>query len=1019
MLRPLRMRLLALSLPLVVFAGDAGFGASRQPGHGGEPPRAVVAAALQQVQFVPNLGQWDAEVRYAAFGDTLGWLHDDGFTLRLERWTPPASDAVRGPREQTGCVVRTRFLGAQVPTFTGQTELATRRHFFCGDRARWRADVPSQAQVTMAQVHPGIDVVYRSLPAGQRGPFEYDLVLAPHADLSRFVARCEGVEQLRIDATGRLRARLQGPDGEHELVQEAPVAWQETPTGRRPLAVSFRLLDEVTYGFVAHGLDPACVAVVDPGVVWGTFLGGGLTDSVNALRWREGVGVWVAGWASSTDFPTTPGAYRTTGGADGFVARLGDDGTTLQFATYLGGVRAEEVRGLDLGPGDTPTVVGYTQSADFPVTAGALQPTYRGGSLFLDVGDGFVTRLAATGNALLASTFLGGVFDDVAEAVSVDGAGAAIVAGWTSSPDFPSTPGAYQGAIAGVPGAQSDGFVAKVAANGQSLGYATFVGGSLNDQFVALDRDPVTGDALAAGWTLSVDYPTTAGAARPNFSGLVDGVVTRLAASGASLGFSTYLGGLESDYALCVTRAPDGTVWVGGTTNSANFPLSANALQGTPGGEKDGFVTQLPANGTALQYSTRLGGPGPDRVRALDVATLGVVAVGEAGVGFPLTLDAEQPVFGGGVLDAFLCHLTNGGTTLAYSTYLGGANQDALGCAVLSDGGVVVVGGWSFSADFPVAPAGYQPLLRGVEDGVVLKFDLVTTFGDGLAVTGEAVGAPTVVPPGAHELLGATLQNLTARELAVDSVRLLIAGAGQAPARVAALRVLREADGQPPVVVGGPVPVPVDDAEFAVALTGCLVPASGSIRVRVVADLVADPTGAASEFAVAVAGPDAWTLRALGAGGGPSVQVAAPGRASGQVLVLGALPGDADGDGQRTVVDVRRQIAWLGSSQPAIDCDGDGQLSTVDLVATREAVLGRATGFAAPAAVARGAWMTLRGCFPSNSLQASLGGRVLTIGTVTPREMTVLVAPDQLTGTQELVLSSAGRVVLNALVAVQ
>ena len=98
MLRPLRMRLLALSLPLVVFAGDAGFGASRQPGHGGEPPRAVVAAALQQVQFVPNLGQWDAEVRYAAFGDTLGWLHDDGFTLRLERWTPPASDAVRGPR---------------------------------------------------------------------------------------------------------------------------------------------------------------------------------------------------------------------------------------------------------------------------------------------------------------------------------------------------------------------------------------------------------------------------------------------------------------------------------------------------------------------------------------------------------------------------------------------------------------------------------------------------------------------------------------------------------------------------------------------------------------------------------------------------------------------------------------------------------------------------------------------------------------------------------------------------------
>lgn len=1046
MLRRARMRALALSLPLLlVIAGDSArdraattepaatpreAGAPTAPTAPGAPtapaPAATaVADTLAAVRFVPNQGQWASAVRYAVLGDTLGWLHDDGFSVRFERWDARAEGPHVRPRASTGGVVRTHFVGGAAPTFAAGVELPTRHNFFVGaDRDRWRADVPAYAGVVMRGVLPGIDVQFRPLPGGRRGAFEYDLLLAPGAELARFTARCEGVERLSIDADGRLRARLAGLDDDLaalDLVQEAPVAWQETPAGPRPLRVEFRLIDATTYGFTAVGLDPALAAVVDPGVVWGTFLGGGLTDSVNALRWREGVGVWAAGWASSTDFPVTAGAFRTTGGADAFVARLADDGASLVYATYLGGAQAEEIRGIDLGPNDTPTVVGYTRSPDFPVTAGALQATYRGGSPFLDLGDAFVARLSATGAALLGSTYLGGIFDDVGEDVVVDAVGNATVVGWSSSSDYPTTAGAYQTALAGVPGAQTDGFFTRVAANAQSLLFSTFVGGDLNDNFVALDRDAATGDWLATGWSMSGNYPTTPNVVRPSYSGLVDAVVTRLNANGTGVVFSTYLGAIDIDYGYCLSSAADGSVWIGGTTASPNYPLSLNAPQTTPGGGFDGFVTRLSANGQVILFSTRLGGPGPDRVRGVDAAAAGIAVVGEAGDGFPVTPGAVQDTFGGGMLDGFLTHLTNGGATLAYSSYFGGVGQDVLGSVELSNGGLAVLGGWSFSPDFPLVQPALQAQLRGVEDGVVLKFDFVATFGDGLVVTSDSPDDVVVVDGGERELLAARLHNLTARELVVDEVRVHVAGAGDAPARCGPLRLWRDEPGSAsqPLLVGGPAPLPGDDREVAIPLSGCVLAPGATIVLRVVADLAADPSGVSSEIAASIVAVESWTMHASGAGSGPEVRVVAPGRATGPVWTLGAIPGDVDGDGTRTAVDVRRQLAQPGATHRAGDCDGDGVVTALDAAATREALLGRATVFAPPTSAAAGSWLLLRGLFPDRALQATLSGQVLVQGRATPRELTLLVPTTLPPGLHEFVLSVGGRILVNTLVQVQ
>ena len=991
------------------------------------PMRSSPACAVP-LQFVPNRGQWDESVRFAAIGNTAGWLHDDGFTLRYERWSSPdgvsPGSGTRGgshtSREQTGCVVRTRFVGTAAPTFAMHDELPTHHHFLRGnDRRQWRRNVPAFARVAMSEVLPGIDVMFRPLANGSVGAFEYDLLLAPGAQLQGFVARCEGVESLHIDGDGALCARLSTPDGPAELRQQPPIAWQDTPTGRRPLRVAFRLLDATSYGFVAEGLDASLAAVVDPGVVWGTLIGGGATDSVRAIRWLPGVAVWAAGWSGSTDFPTTPGAFRTTGSADGFIARFRDDGTQLLDATYLGGSSNEEVRGLALGPDNSITVVGFTRSTNFPTTPSALLPTYSGSSPFLDVGDAFVSRLDSTGSTLLASTYLGGAFDDIAEAVDVDSLGNAVVVGWTSSPNFPVTPGCFQPALGGLSGIQSDGFISKLAANGQSLLWSTHLGGLGAEQLLAVDREPITGDVVVAGWSLGFNYPTTPGAYRTVSGGGLDGVVARVASDGQSLVFSTFVGGSEDDVLQALRVDPtDSTIWVGGFSLSADFPTTPGAPQTTLAGLTDAVLVHLPSTGQSLAFSTLLGGVGAEKLRGLDVNAVGVIVVGEAGAGFPVSPDAPQPLYAGGNLDGFTTFFSDGGASLAWSTYFGGADQDVFSCVELDAGGRALIGGWTFSTDVPIGTGGYQTTLRGVEDGCVMQVAVL----NGIEITSGSGSELSFDGPGSMDLLVARLRNRSLNQIAVDSVRVLVAGAGDAVARTAALRVLRSDPSRPTqaaVQVAGPITLLGDDREIEVALTGVTLAPDETALLTVVAEVVGQ-AGATIEVAAAVVDASAWRFRALGAAAGTALPIQGGGRIEGPIRVLGVLSGDADGDRGRTVVDVRRLIGRIGSSDAAVDCDGDGTITSIDAMAVREALLGRTTVFGVPSQWLRGTWTTMRLLAPNPvAVQATLGGLPLRVGRTTPREVTLQPTSAHATGMQRLLVTLAGRVLVDTLVDVQ
>jgi hypothetical protein len=978
-------------------------------------------ASVKQLQFVPNRGQWavpansDDQVRFAVLGDTTGWLHDDGYSLRLERWSQ--EDLHNPQRSCSGAIVRTRFVDAGTTEFVTGGEFATRHNFLSGGHQV--CNVPSFDSVTMRCVLPGIDVHLRALPSqpDAAGPFEYDLLLAPGAELSSFAAECEGVDHLRIDAEGRLVAAIKTPQGERELLQQAPIAWQVTENGKQAIEVSFRLLGAKRYGFVAESLDASLATVVDPGVIWGTFLGGGATDRIHDTKYLPGAGVWVGGWTGSTDFPTTVGAFQSTGVADGFVAKLSDDGQSLVFATYLGGSNSDQIRGIALAPDQTVTVVGFTNSPDFPTTAGAAQSVYAGGSFFLDVGDAFVSRISANGQSLLASTYAGGLHDDIAEDVELDATGDAIVVGWTSSGDFPVPAGGFQPALGGMPIAQSDGFVLGVSQTGQSFSFGTFLGGQSGEQLLGVDRDPATGDLAVAGWSLGADYPTTPSVVRPMSSGDIDCVLTRLSANASVAVFSTYMGGIGEDAAQAVEFASDGSVWIGGFTDSINYPATLSAPQQSLGGANDGFVTRISSAGQSLVFSTLLGGPGQDRVRDIDLAASGMMVVGEAGPGFPVTNDAVQAQFSSGMIDAFAVYLTNNGSTIVWSSYFGGVGQDSLQAVDFNDSGIAVIAGYSYSSDFPIAPGGYQSQLFGAEDGVVLQLDLLTDLGPAMRV--DPVSLPTieVVDSGEIELLEFDLTNVSDRTLVVDSVRVLVSGAGATSANVVDLRILRDdQDGGVTELVGGPRMASPGEETY-VPLSGVVLAGQSSTRFIVIATVEASDSS--FEVAAAIVDASAWQLHALGFGGGPTVSVSGLGRATGTVYVLGALAGDIDGSGMLDVVDVRRLASNLGTVNPTADTDGDGMVTPIDVAATTQAVLGRGTVFSVPSQISRNGWLLVRGLLPSSvSVQAVLGGRSLLIGCSMPRELSVRVAGDHPLGLQELVVTLDGQVAFNGLVEV-
>ena len=355
--------------------------------------------------------------------------------------------------------------------------------------------------------------------------------------------------------------------------------------------------------------------------------------------------------------------------------------------------------------------------------------------------DAFVTKLSAAGSTLVYSTYLGGSNIDQGFGITADGTGNAYVTGRTRSTNFP-TANALQPTFGG--GAfPYDAFVTKLNAAGSTLLYSTYLGGSGDDSGFGIAVDSA-GNAYVTGDTSSTNFPT-ANALQPTLGGTADAFVTKLNAAGSTLLYSTYLGGSSGDQGLGIAVDSAGNAYVTGGTNSTNFP-TVNALQPTTGDTADAFVTKLNAAGSTLLYSTYLGGSSGDQGYdiAVDSAGNAYVTGFTSSTNFPIA-NALQPTFGGGTIiyssDAFVTKLNAAGSTLLYSTYLGGRGDD-WGRGIAADGtGNAYVTGDTYSTDFPTVNA-LQPAFGG---GFTLNDAFVAKIGVTLATP--------VVPPAAPPLV--------------------------------------------------------------------------------------------------------------------------------------------------------------------------------------------------------------------------------------------------------------------------
>lgn len=691
--------------------------------------RRVAAGPLR---FEANRGQTDPRVRFLARGK--------GYTLFLTD-----TEAVFSLNaERNSAALRMSLGGARTPRrIAGAEPLPGKTHYIRGsDSSKWATDVPSFAKVRYEDVYAGIDLVYYGNPQ----QLEYDYVVAPGADPSAIRVQFTGAERMAIVDQGDLLLRV----AQRDVRQLRPVAYQRIGNVRREIPVRYELTADGAVGFELGDYDPTVSVVIDPVLVYHTYLGGSAGSSANAVAADSSGAAYVAGGTTSIDFPTTPGAFREThigfpgcDSCDAFVSKFDASGA-LVYSTYLGGHGANGINDIAVSPAGEAYLVGFTSATDFPTTDGAFQRTCAVHGPGTDrpgtCEAGFVAKLDTAGASLVFSTYLwgGGInlggYGTSPISLALDPTLNIFLAG-TTGPGFPVTAGAYQTSPRNP---TETGFVTKMTADGSALLYSTYLGGGFGDTPWAIATDG-RGNAYVTGVARSPDFPTTAGAFQricstaPVFGFCTIAFVTKINPAGTSLVYSTLLGGADrgpfepggwSGTGRGIAVDEYGFAYVTGESFVSDFPTTPGSFKpATVSG--NAFVTKLNLDGTGLVYSTYLGGnvtpaggQGYEFVSDIEVDAVGnaYVAGTTASSDFP-QVNSLQPVFGQGTTDAFVSVLNASGSALTFSTYLGGSRDDISTRLAFDAQGDLLVTGGSGSFGFPPSPdsrAGFVAKIGGL-----------------------------------------------------------------------------------------------------------------------------------------------------------------------------------------------------------------------------------------------------------------------------------------------------------------
>ncbi len=540
-------------------------------------------------------------------------------------------------------------------------------YFIGNDKSKWASFVPLYKNIEIKGVYKNIDVKYYY----DNGRLRYDYIAEPGADISQINFNIKGQEGISVNKNGELVIKTsigEVTDGkifayqsEGEIRKQINCRFEKRSDGTIGLNVKGYdvnkklIIDPLVYstflgknnlgdnassikvdangdayitGFTETPTFPVTSGAYQntnkasdvfitklnsagSALIYSTFLGGTNIDQGNSIALDSSDNVYVTGESSSTDFPVTSGAfekvYKGNGFSDAFITKLNPAGSALLYSSFLGGSSIDEGYSIAVDQNGNAYVTGLTYSTDFPITNNAFQSTYIG----YNNNAAFVTKINSTGSALVYSTFLEGDYEEVGYSIAVDSSGNAYITGNTNSGNFPVTPGAFQSKLKSIGGGGFT-FITKLNPAGSGLVYSTFLGGSSSGvgNSIVIDKN---GNAYITGITYSNDFPVTGSAFQTSFKGNVgvnsDAFVCELNSTGSGLVFSTFLGGSNNDQGNSIAINKNGDVYLTGNTSSSDFPVTSNAFQtslkNTAG---NSFVTELNPSGSALVYSTYLGG---------------------------------------------------------------------------------------------------------------------------------------------------------------------------------------------------------------------------------------------------------------------------------------------------------------------------------------------------------------------------------------------------------------------------
>jgi hypothetical protein len=700
------------------------------------------------LSFEANQGQTDRQVRFVSRGSGYSFfLTQTGAVLSFSR------------DSHSDSVLRMQLAGASPRArIRGLDELPGKSNYFLGsDARRWRTGVPTYSRAAYENVYPGISLVYY----GNQRQLEYDFVVAPGADPGQIRLTVSGVQKLTVDAQGNLVMRSAA--GEVQLL--APKVYQQIDGQKQEIAGQWKLEADHVAGFRLGTYDHTHALVIDPVLQYSSFLGGSQKNALSKIAIDAAGNAYVAGYTASGDFPAAPSPQSLTFGAGAqsrgaFVAKIDPTGSNLLYSTYLSGSIDEEATGLAVDNSGNLYVAGSTHSPDFP-TRNAFQSACATRTHGGTCSSAFLSKIGPSGDSLLFSTYLGGSGGESARSLVVDANGSAYVAGVTSSLDFPVTAGAAQTKCGGT--CQQNAFVAKFNATGDSLAYASYLGGSAIDVAADLAVDS-SGAAYLAGRTTSADFPLAApyqkactlDAASSSGACVATAFVAKIKSDGSGFAYSTYLGGSLGGQASAIAVDSLGSAYVTGSTQSADFPVwkafqkSCGIDLATGKCSVDAFLTKFAPSGNTLVYSTYLGGSGRDEASGIVVDAAGnahIVGRTES-PDFPTVASLQSQLKGNS--DAFAVRFNAAGSALTFSTYHGGSATESGNGIALDTKGNIYLAGETSSPDFPTHHPFQSSCAGACTNAFVTKMALP-----------PANSAPTITSPATTTLTVGTAGSFT------------------------------------------------------------------------------------------------------------------------------------------------------------------------------------------------------------------------------------------------------------------